>query len=35
MEAQKEATEYSLRNRIADVEKAKVEDEWQKDRVSQ
>ncbi|XP_075257654.1 tektin-B1-like [Convolutriloba macropyga] len=32
VEAQKNATEYSMKNRIADMEKAKVEDEWQKDR---
>lgn len=32
VEAQRQATEYALRNRIADVEKAKVEDEWQKER---
>merc|ERR1712076_124916 len=32
LEAQKHATEYSVKNRIADVEKAKVEDEWQKER---
>ena len=34
VEAQKEATEYALRNRIAETEKAKNEDEWQKERVS-
>lgn len=32
VEAQRQATEYALRNRIAETEKAKVEDEWQKER---
>jgi tektin-2 len=32
VEAQRIATEYALRNRIHDMEKAKTEDEWQKDK---